>query len=302
VLACAATFGVERAVAQEPETMRALESELAAMRATIQALKEELVRLQDRNAELQADERTIARQRRATNSLLSQPSNAPDAHADQQPPPGATQDPAADPLATTRFDGHRRTPDGPPGSKGIYTVQKGDTLERVARQFYRDGDVERLLRLNPGLDPQRLRIGQRLHLDLESPAPTDDPTTPDTQPEPAGARTTGTTSLRSPTGVADLVTRCIELRGEVEIAEIEVARAAEAAKNGVQSEYDIRIAEVKLRTKRDQYKTLESMLRDEFESAMRERKAAAALAQKGFVSDADVDRLDNLIKLLKRAL
>jgi LysM repeat protein len=299
VLTCAATFGVERAVAQEPDTGRALAREIADMRATIQALKTELVALQDRNRTLE----TTASEKAELERILGR-------QAGPQPPRAARQDAVADPLTAGPRPPRAAKPDagvppaanGSPGRTSTYTVKNGDTLDRIARQFYTDGDGERLLRLNPGLDPQRLRIGQRLVID--PPADTAaDPTTPtQLQPESADARPAGKTSLRSPTGAADLVTRCIELRGEVEIAEIGLARAAEAQQNGAESPYEVRIAEVKLRTKRDQHKTLESMLRDELESAMRERKAAAALARKGYVSDADVDRLDNLIKLLKRAL
>jgi LysM repeat protein len=44
----------------------------------------------------------------------------------------------------------------------FYRVQRGDTLESIAS---RSGTtVERLLELNPGIDPVALRIGQRIRV------------------------------------------------------------------------------------------------------------------------------------------
>jgi LysM repeat protein len=43
-----------------------------------------------------------------------------------------------------------------------YTIQSGDTLGSVALKEHTT--VDDLLRLNPGIDPQALRIGQRLRV------------------------------------------------------------------------------------------------------------------------------------------
>jgi hypothetical protein len=43
-----------------------------------------------------------------------------------------------------------------------YTVREGDTLDQIALDF--DTTVERLLELNPGIEPTALRPGQRLRV------------------------------------------------------------------------------------------------------------------------------------------
>jgi LysM repeat protein len=42
------------------------------------------------------------------------------------------------------------------------TVQRGDTLDQIALDH--DTTVERLLELNPELDPRQLRVGQRVRV------------------------------------------------------------------------------------------------------------------------------------------
>ena len=67
------------------------------------------------------------------------------------PPPtetAATETAATETTATTE------------GS--FYRVQAGDTLESIASQ--NGTTVERLLELNPGIDPVALRIGQRIRV------------------------------------------------------------------------------------------------------------------------------------------
>jgi LysM repeat protein len=43
-----------------------------------------------------------------------------------------------------------------------YRVREGDLLETIAAEF--DTSVERLLELNPGIDPQALTVGQRIRV------------------------------------------------------------------------------------------------------------------------------------------
>lgn len=43
-----------------------------------------------------------------------------------------------------------------------YRVKEGDTLESVAARF--EVSVDRILELNPGIDPTALRIGQRVRV------------------------------------------------------------------------------------------------------------------------------------------
>ena len=46
---------------------------------------------------------------------------------------------------------------------GSYTVQRGDTLYKLAREHYGDGKQwTRITAANPGLSPQSLKIGQKI--------------------------------------------------------------------------------------------------------------------------------------------
>jgi LysM repeat protein len=47
-------------------------------------------------------------------------------------------------------------------AKRFYTIQQGDTLATVAAKF--DTTSEKLLALNPGIDPHALRIGQKVRI------------------------------------------------------------------------------------------------------------------------------------------
>ncbi|MGC9259022.1 MAG: LysM peptidoglycan-binding domain-containing protein [Phycisphaerae bacterium] len=48
---------------------------------------------------------------------------------------------------------------------GVYIVRKGDTLAGISQRIYGNERMIRALeRANPGLDPRRMRIGQKIHL------------------------------------------------------------------------------------------------------------------------------------------
>jgi LysM repeat protein len=64
------------------------------------------------------------------------------------PPPGAQA------AGTTTAQGPQR--------RRFYRVHRGDTLELIAERF--ETDVERLLTLNPGIDPLGLTVGQRIRV------------------------------------------------------------------------------------------------------------------------------------------
>ena len=49
-----------------------------------------------------------------------------------------------------------------PPRQVFYKVQSGDTLDAIALEH--DTSVERLLELNPGLDPTAMQIGQRIRV------------------------------------------------------------------------------------------------------------------------------------------
>jgi LysM repeat protein len=60
-------------------------------------------------------------------------------------------------VTTTRTTTQKKRP-----AKRFYTIQSGDTLEIVAARF--GTTTERLLALNPGIDPHALTVGQKIRV------------------------------------------------------------------------------------------------------------------------------------------
>lgn len=69
-----------------------------------------------------------------------------------QPAPAST---AIETTETTRETKSARV--------AAYSVRSGDTLAEIADRF--GTTVDRLMELNPGLDPQALRVGQPIRID-----------------------------------------------------------------------------------------------------------------------------------------
>jgi LysM repeat protein len=71
---------------------------------------------------------------------------------------------ATRPAATTRPDRTvpttTRANPPPPARRRTYVIEEGDTLDQVALEH--DTTVERLLELNPRIDPTSLQVGQRI--------------------------------------------------------------------------------------------------------------------------------------------
>ena len=68
--------------------------------------------------------------------------------------------PAAAP-ATTKT-GSTPAPTGVRNADGTYTIAAGDTLAKVAKKF--GVSLDAILAENPGIEPSRLRIGQKIRL------------------------------------------------------------------------------------------------------------------------------------------
>jgi LysM repeat protein len=64
------------------------------------------------------------------------------------------------PAATRTATGPTTTTRARPPAQGAYTIRAGDTLDQIA--LAHDTTVERLLELNPRLDPTSLQVGQRI--------------------------------------------------------------------------------------------------------------------------------------------
>jgi LysM repeat protein len=78
------------------------------------------------------------------------------ADEDAQPERAAASRPATTQVKATTAPRQPRRP------RATYTVQEGDTLDEIA--LAHDTTVERLLALNPGVEPTELRPGQRLRV------------------------------------------------------------------------------------------------------------------------------------------
>lgn len=77
----------------------------------------------------------------------------PERGNDATPPAAANERGAGDQTTTARAGKRQRR---------FYRIREGDTLEAVAARF--DTTVEKLLRLNPGVDATALTPGQRIRV------------------------------------------------------------------------------------------------------------------------------------------
>ena len=76
------------------------------------------------------------------------------------PTPAATRTTPATTRATRTLPQPAATATAP--ATQPYVIESGDTLETIAAEY--DTTVERLVELNPGIDPVALRVGQRIQV------------------------------------------------------------------------------------------------------------------------------------------
>lgn len=385
---CAGTFGVEDAVAQSPRQdqvrtqVRELKAELNRLRSEISALRESEKSSPFRHIkfgrlnvdtgefeEMPAPPADPAAPSTPGNLGLSRPFDP------ARPPSAAVPAPIAPPRAETE----RRT---------LYKVKAGDTLAKIAKEHMGSSrGVSEILRRNPDIEPNRLRVGQQLTIPVRTPrtrpltrkndqilppmrrpgspfisearsalksiqrlpaaprapernnraprpvrsdhgtrlptarrtgqatggssAPRPTPPSPAVAGFPSAPPATAATTrglTRSPrsnnatrqapatslSGLADVVTRCIELRGDVEIQEVNVRHAT--------SEKEVEIAKIRLRTKKSQFKAIEAMLKDELRAAEQAHARSKKLHELNLITTSEVQATESKIHLLSRAL
>ena len=97
----------------------------------------------------------------ATNTALDVGPGAPAQSVTYTPTPVT-----ASPVLAAPDSAYSQTPlGGSSTSGGSYTVKKGDTLYRIAKEHYGDGKQwQRIASANPGVTPQSLKVGQTLVL------------------------------------------------------------------------------------------------------------------------------------------
>lgn len=103
------------------------------------------------------------------NSVLEQQLAAATAGDDSQAAPPAGTDDGGDEPETepeeTEADGEAEQASSPPGETQTYVVRAGDSLYRIAGEFYGDGTKWRLIAEENGLDgDNRLTVGQELRI------------------------------------------------------------------------------------------------------------------------------------------
>lgn len=105
--------------------------------------------------------------------------------ADPGPRPGVTPPPAGEPVrpgvTPTPPPVRPTTPTAGTPAATTYEVQRGDSLWSIAQEHLGDGNLwPRIQAANPGLNPQTLKVGQRINL-----PPKEATATPEPAPTPA---------------------------------------------------------------------------------------------------------------------
>ena len=106
------------------------------------------------------------------------------------PEPTSTPEPTETPTAASTWTpSPSPTPNpSPTAAADVYVIQEGDTLLGIAGQY--DLALDELLAANPGLDPQRLRIGQEIRLTAAEPEDEPPPAVPSPEAQPRASSQT----------------------------------------------------------------------------------------------------------------
>jgi LysM repeat protein len=91
----------------------------------------------------------------------TEPSNAPPAFVEPASPPVTTGTPPVVATAPAVEEPPAPPPTVPAGATE-YTIVKGDYLEKIAKSFH--VSVKAIIDANPGIEPTRLKIGQKINI------------------------------------------------------------------------------------------------------------------------------------------
>jgi LysM repeat protein len=112
-------------------------------------LKQLATKLQEVDEKRQQDNERIVKELDKLGKALGAPASG----AHSKPAPSATTAPAGDSPAAADKDHYE------------YTIQSGDSLSAIARAYNEKGikvNVDQILKANPGLKPEKMRVGQKI--------------------------------------------------------------------------------------------------------------------------------------------
>ena len=206
------------------------------------ALKQEIQQLQEQNHQLRAELEGMSRRLK-------------EMEVARAPRPGFFGEPPGPDAPFGEVPGPDMPFGRPPGPDALFgqyfevEVKQGDTLPRIWSEYFAgEVDTHRWQRLNPGVDPRRLEVGQVIRLpdappELDPDFPGDPllpAPAPEMRPEPSSTRSVVSLEL------LDVVTRMIDLESEIQIAELEVSQAEAAHEASVMSDGDLRSRKIVL--------------------------------------------------------
>ena len=156
---------LEARLSAQPDKTPELEGAIQDVNARLEKLGTEFVKLGRADRQLQENTqkaftdvgKDITDNRKAINEMATKLEELVQKLENYRPPARTT---ASTPSSGGSGGGETTTAPGEVTPDGTYSIQSGDTLSKIASQF--GISLSQLLAANPGVDPRRLRIGQRI--------------------------------------------------------------------------------------------------------------------------------------------
>jgi LysM repeat protein len=93
---------------------------------------------------------------------MKPPAPRPPRVVERTPPESTPPSNPTKPEPRTKPKPEPRTKPKPEPATNVYEVKSGDTLGEIAKK--NNVSLDKIMKLNPGLDPRRLQIGQKIRL------------------------------------------------------------------------------------------------------------------------------------------